>query len=263
MGTIKALLPKEHGAYGQVAFPLATVLVIGHAGASALLLAVATVALFLAHEPLLIILGRRGPRVRAQHGREAVRWLAALCTIGVVGAVAALRQLSHADWWALVVPALPAAVLFVAIVRGAEKTGVSEACASCAFAGAALPVAVAGDVPAAAGAAVTVAFGVSFVLATLAVRAIILRVRGGGDPAAAGALRRAVLFAAPAALAGIGIACHVRLLPWTALAGSVPGLAVAVLLVLFPPPASRLRSVGWTLIGASVLTSGVLIAGLR
>ena len=259
---IAALLPKEHGAYGQVGFPLVTVLLIGATSAPAQLLVLTVVTLFLAHEPLLIAMGRRGPRVRRELGAPAMSWLAALCTVAAAASAAALRQFSYADWWTLLVPALPAAAVLVAIRRGAEKTGVAEICASCAFAGAAFPVGAAGGVRLIDAAAVSVVFAVNFVLATLAVRALIVRVRGGGDPPAAAGLRRAALVTALVALMAIGIACYGRVFPTTAFIATVPGLGAVTRLTLYPPPVSRLRSVGWMLIGSTVVTSAVIVAGL-
>ncbi len=52
-----AFLPKEHGAYGQLAFPLVTALAVSGTSVPAGLIALAVVACFLAHEPLLVLLG--------------------------------------------------------------------------------------------------------------------------------------------------------------------------------------------------------------
>src|SRR5512144_1851394 len=71
-----SLFPREHGAWGQLAFPLATGLNIGRPGPAAFLLCAAVVAAFLGHEPLLVVLGQRGHRARDAHGRRALRALA-------------------------------------------------------------------------------------------------------------------------------------------------------------------------------------------
>ena len=47
------MLPKEHGAYGQLLFPIATALAIGHPGPGAALLSAAALCAFLGHEPLV------------------------------------------------------------------------------------------------------------------------------------------------------------------------------------------------------------------
>jgi Cu/Ag efflux pump CusA len=48
---VKVLLPKEHGAYGQIAFPLATAFAVAGVSAAGLFLCITAVAGFLAHEP--------------------------------------------------------------------------------------------------------------------------------------------------------------------------------------------------------------------
>ena len=67
-----SLLPKEHGAYGQIAFPLATAFVVAGVSTAGLLLAAAVVAGFLAHEPAAVLLGLRGARPLV-HGSDARR----------------------------------------------------------------------------------------------------------------------------------------------------------------------------------------------
>ena len=67
------LIPREHGAYGQLLMPLLVSLVIGGAAAGALALAAAAVAAFLAHEPLLVLLGQRDGRASRDRNADARR----------------------------------------------------------------------------------------------------------------------------------------------------------------------------------------------
>lgn len=64
-----SLWPKEHGAYGQAAFPLLAAFGVAGPSPAGVLLAVAVAAGFLAHEPAVILLGRRGPRARREMSR--------------------------------------------------------------------------------------------------------------------------------------------------------------------------------------------------
>jgi hypothetical protein len=50
------MLPKEHGAYGQIAFPILTAFLVSGVSVAGLLIAAAVVAGFLAHEPAAILL---------------------------------------------------------------------------------------------------------------------------------------------------------------------------------------------------------------
>ena len=110
-----ALLPKEHGAYGQMAFPLITALVVCGATAPALFTVVAIVTGFLAHEPALVLLGMRGARARRELARDARRWMlvlgAATCTAGALAVLTAPRDVL----WSFAVPLLPAVLLAGAI----------------------------------------------------------------------------------------------------------------------------------------------------
>src|SRR5687767_8382553 len=99
--------PKEHGAYGQLGFPLVTTL--------------AVVALFIAHEPLVVLLGRRGARIRREQGRRAAAWLAGASATGAAAGAAGFQTASEAVRLALVIPLVPAVILGGAIVARREK----------------------------------------------------------------------------------------------------------------------------------------------
>ncbi|WP_242347070.1 YwiC-like family protein, partial [Anaeromyxobacter terrae] len=84
----RSMLPHEHGAWGQLAMPLLTALAIGRPGLAPSALTAAVVLAFVAHEPLLVLLGQRGRRVAEEEGPRARRWLAATGGLAAVtGAV--------------------------------------------------------------------------------------------------------------------------------------------------------------------------------
>ncbi|MCP4174451.1 MAG: YwiC-like family protein [Fuerstiella sp.] len=58
------LHPKEHGAYAIVGVPLVVALAIGGLNSVAVLVTIATIAGFIANEPLMVLSGRRGERAR-------------------------------------------------------------------------------------------------------------------------------------------------------------------------------------------------------
>ena len=246
-------LPKEHGAYGQLAFPLVTAMAASSASVPAGLIALSAVACFLAHEPLLVLLGMRGPRAKREQRRLACIWLSALSVSAGCAAALALVWLPASARWPLLVPVIPAIPVAVAIAGGKEKTWPAEVGVSLAFSGAALPVAMAAGATIPSAATIATVFALNFVLATLGVRGVILGIRGGGDPVAVRSTRRAVLTLACAVPMAIVLACLGGLLPWTAPAATVPGVATAVWLVASPPPASRLRALGWVLVTAGDL----------
>lgn len=63
--------------------------------------------------------------------------------------------------------------------------------------------------------------------------------------------------------AGLSLGTTVLELSWIALFATAPGLALAAAIARRPPPATRLRTLGWTLVAASSPTELVLLVGLR
>ena len=252
------MLPKEHGAYGQLGFPLVTALIVVGPAYASVLVAAAALALFLAHEPMLVLLGYRGGRARTTDAPRAWWWLTGALVAGTATAILALDATPAGLRWTFLVPALPAAWVAYAAIHGHEKTSLGESGAAVAFAAAALPLC-AGAGRADIGAAIAVAFALLFVLATLAVRVIVLRTRAGGDHSAVRRTR-----AATAAIAGFGTLAALLgvsdgLVTWLTIAAIVPGIFFVAALAAFPPPATRLRKVGWSLVAVSALTSLLLI----
>src|SRR3990172_12286720 len=98
-----SLLPREHGAYAGIAFPLITALSLGAPTAVQLLWIAGCVAVFLAHEPLLIIVGERGRRSHTALGARARR-----TAYGLVALAVATGGLG---WW-LAAPTARAALIF-------------------------------------------------------------------------------------------------------------------------------------------------------
>jgi hypothetical protein len=256
------MFPKEHGAYGQLAAPLITAAAAAGVNLAAALLAVAVVAGFLAHEPLLVLLGRRGPRARRESGGRAKVWLAATVAIALASAAAGAWSMTPERRWSLLLPAAPALAVAAAIAAKREKTAVAEVTVAVAFSLAAVPVALAAGASVAAAATIAVVFAVHFVTGTLAVRGIIAAMRGGGDPRAARAIRGVVIALTVCAAAGFALAAARGRLPWGALAAVAPGVAAASWLALRPPPPKQLRRVGWTLVTTTVVAGLVLIATL-
>ena len=254
--------PKEHGAYGQLSFPLVTSLIVSGVSAGSALFALAIVAGFLAHEPLLVVLGLRGPRARRELGRTAIWWLASVTAVLVVCGALAMRWMTPEHRISVMLPLVPALYLFWAAVSGHGKSTAAELAVAIAFSTAAIPLCLLGGSPATTGVVVALAFATNFVLATLAVRVVIVKVRGGGDPRQVAAMRRAVFVLAAAIAAAVIVAAVLGLLPPAPLVSVAPGIIVALWIAASPPPPSKLRKVGWTLVGTSGAIAVLLIATL-
>ena len=255
-----SLLPKEHGAYGQVSLPLLTAFLLAGVSAAGLLIAAATVAGFLAHEPAAVLLGLRGPRAKREGRKEALRWLVVCLAIGTAAGVAALLILAPHARWSIAIPILPALLLAAATARGYDKSWHAQVMAALAFSGAAVPVSMAAGATMASGVAVMIPFALLFVSSTLAVRVVIFRVRGGGDPQAAAATRAAVLVLAAAAAVALAAAAVASVLPSSVLLAAAPGLVTAVVVALHPPAPTHLHRLGWTLLAVSLVTGALVFA---
>lgn len=252
------LIPREHGAYGQLAFPLATALALGRPTPGSVALAAAGVAAFLGHESLLIVLGQRGTRAAREQRAEALRTLGWLGTIAVGTGVTALILLNPLARWALALPAVIALQLAIAVFSGRERTYTGEILAAATLSAVAVPVAIGGGATMRAAFTVFAVFVASFLVATTAVHAII--VRGGHPTGARRMVSAAVTLVAIAVLLLLARAGFVySIAAWAA----VPVSLLALYLVINPPSPRQLRVVGWTLVAATATTSILLIIGLR
>ena len=257
---VKSLLPHEHGAYGQISFPLVTAFAVAGVSTAGLLFTAAVVGGFLAHEPAAVLLGLRGVRARRELCGAARRWLACCLTVSAAAGAGALVTIDPAARWSLAVPLVPTLLLALATVRGKEKSVQGELLAALAFSGAAMPVCMAGGASPAAAAAVAIPFALLFTASTLAVRVTILKVRGGGDPRAAYVTRQAAFSLVGGAIVVLAVAIARNHLSPSVLAAAVPGLLTAAIVAAHPPSPTRLRTLGWALIGVSVVTAAIVVA---
>jgi hypothetical protein len=251
------MIPREHGAYGQLLLPLLTAAAIGRPSPAGLALATAAFAAFVAHEPLLVVLGRRGERVRREEAGRAIRWLTLSAGIALVVGAIGVVWLPAADRWTLVVPLALAALAATWIARGRERTTSGEVVVGAALASASFPVAVASAATPAAALACVSAFVAGFTAATVSVRSIVgaHRHRGKSRAAAIGTIAGTVVGLAILALG------HV-VLP-AAMWAAAPVCGVAFVLAVAAPSPRYLRQIGWTLVAATALTGFILVLAVR
>lgn len=249
----KHLLPREHGAYAELGFPLLSGLILGSPGAAAWLFVAAAVLLFLANEPLVVLLGVRGKRAQQEFAAGARRSLALLGGLGIAAGLAAL-WLAPAQARALaLVPAVLALGLVPVVLSKNLKTLPGEVVAGAAFSAMHLPVAAAAAVSGSALWGPPVLWFAVTVSATLAVHAIKSRVTGATPwvvPAATWTARLALLGA---------LAAWVWVPGWrtVALAACLPlaGVVAVNRLALSP---RKLKHVGWAVVAANALAVTVL-----
>lgn len=253
------MVPREHGAYGQLLFPLLTAMAMGRPSFAALAVGAGAVAAFVAHEPLLVLLGRRGARARRAQRHEARWWLLVCGAAALFLGATAVALLPAASRWTVSVPLTLTAVAAVWIARGKERSTSGEILVAAALASVSFPVAVASAVSTMGALTCALVFTAAFTAATVSVRAVIRAAHGTGGPvervAALGTV--VLLLTGVAALALSGVILPAGL--WAA----SPVCAVALVLALAIPPPRYLRQIGWMLVGASPLTGVILTAAVR
>ena len=251
----RSLLPQEHGAWGQLAMPLLSALLVASVTPAALLLTGATVLGFLAHEPALLLIGHRGFRARDEAGPRARRWLARLLPGAAACGALGLWLAPVAARWAMLVPLLLTAAVAGFVLARRERTIPGELTVVTALASSGFAVALAAGAPLPVAAAATATWVLAFATSVFAVRVVLARSlsRGTVELGLRNGLAVLLIGAGGAAVA------------WRLGLGSVVGLAVAptallsLLVCLLPFSARQLKTLGWGLVASSTATLLLLV----
>ena len=254
------LLPREHGAYAQVIFPLLTALALGNRSAPQFLWAAASMALFVAHEPLLILAGERGRRSHAELSEHAQR-LATILSLIALGAGAL-------GWWhapqaarvAVIVPLGLGVFLVPLIINHHEKSLPGELLASLTFSTMLIPIALAGGVGLRPALIASAVWSTIFSLGTFMVRAAIANVKKNAPSRwpvyASTALGLAAILASSMLLL-------IDVLPVLAAAAILPAALITLGCNLAGVHPRHLRIMGWSLVASNVIALAALTIGLR
>jgi hypothetical protein len=256
--TLGLQLPREHGAYGELLFPLVSALVMTGPGSAPMILALASVLAFLAHEPLLVVLGQRGARVVAQRGTAARRLLVAVAGLAAVAGAAGVACTPPAARAATLVPLALGTAVALLVWRRRERTLAGELVVAAALSSCGLAVAAAGGVPLRVAAGCWVIWLLAFAVVNVTVRALIerWRTRGAVD-------RRPVAAALGGAVLGAAALLVSRdLLTRVALVALLPTTVTALALTAVPIAPRQLRATGWALMAATAATAASLAFGI-
>jgi len=250
----KHLIPREHGAYAELGFPLLSGLLVASPGWASFLFAAAALLFFFANESVVVLAGARGKRLQEAQGPAARRMLSVLGALGALAGLAALALAPGIARWLALVPAAFALCLVPAVLSKNLKTLPGEAIAAAAFSSMHLPVAAAGGAEGALLWGPPAMWFATTMVATFAVHAIKARVTGARAwvvPVAS--------FAAPVALAAaLVIAWAFPPIRAVALAACLPLAGVVALDRLALSP-KKLKQVGWTVVAANALAITVLV----
>lgn len=241
------LQPKEHGAYAILAVPIVTALLIAGPTAVGFTVAVASLAGFLAHEPLLVAWGHRGGRAQAATP-AAKRRLLVLLGAAVACGILAMVLGSQSVRWSLVGCLLLAATSFLLAVAGKHRTmggqlwgviGLSVPC---------VPILLAGDLSTHQTLSIWFAWLIGFTSTTAAVRGVI---------AAQKRKPRSLHWALVTAMS-VSV-CLAAMVGSEASLCVLPMIVISWGLLFWPPPAKQIRRVGWTLVAGTVAAAVLLI----
>lgn len=247
----RSLWPREHGAYVQLLVPLCTALIATGGSLASAAIALGACLAFLASEPLRVVVGARGPRLREALGPRARVRLALLGAAALLlgGVGLALAPPAALGLSALV--AVPLGFVLVAATRRAEGTVLGELAAAIGLAGAAAPVAVAGGMRALDALTIWGAWSLAYATTVIAVHHVIARHRRGPTAASLGRWLGV-------ALAAAGLAALIAIAPIAWFAAPLVAAAVAVLIVT--PPATRLRAIGVAFLALSLVAAACAVA---
>jgi len=247
------LMPREHGAYAQLAFPLLSGLMLGRPTLPALGFALTAVVFFLAYEPLVVLLGVRGVRLQREQGEAARRQLAVLAPLGFLLGLAALVGCPPDALLLVSLPAGLLAMLLPLVPARRVKTLAGETVVAAALASMHLPIAAAGGVQGVKLWGPALVWFAGFFLAILAVHAIKARhkQRAGWIGVAA------EVSAGGCVLAALALALAVPQLRMLGVVLAVPAVAVLAVIAARVHPRA-LKRVGWTLVAADTATLALL-----
>lgn len=246
---MRSLWPREHGAYAQLATPIAAALAVRTPTWPAVLLAVAALGAFLANEPLLVVLGHRGPRMRETDGARARRRLVLLATVALICGATGLVLAPHASRLAAAAIAVPVLALIAFAYRKAQHSLGGETLAALALPSAAIPIALASNVPEESAILLGSSMAFGYAGSVVAIHRVLARKRVRWHDFV-------LLAIAVAAIAGLVLLAF----EWPVTSVAIPLLLVSAALFVRPPHARRIRAIGVALVVASVVSLGLAIA---
>mgnify|MGYP001477224901 FL=1 len=265
MVTERRMIPREHGAYAELLFPIVTVFLGGSPTMATWLLAVGTIAAFLANEPLLVLVGQRGTRLQRSEGDRAKRALLIFSMFALLAGVSGIVMAPRPAQLAVVLPVLLGGTLILLAIQGLERSVFGETLAAAALSATAVPIGLSAGLDLTASLAIALIWAVIALLGTAVVRLTVSRTKAKTeDEERTVALKRALLIAACVFVIAIGVAAPFgsRLGLWV-LAAAVPVALVVLVMAALRPTARRLRLMGWSLVAANLVSLIAVVTTLK
>ncbi len=259
------MVPREHGAYAELLFPIVSVVLGGAPTTSTWLLATGAIGAFLANEPLLVLAGQRGSRMQREESDRAKRALLVFGLVALGAGIAGLVLASRPVQYAVAAPLLLGVLLVMLAVQGLERSMFGEVLAAAALSSIAVPIGLSTGLGLTASLAVALIWLTTSLLGTAVVRLTIARTKGKTDEDSRRVrFKRALLVLACLLVIAVGVAAPYgsRLGLWV-LAAAVPVAVVVLLMAALQPTARRLRLMGWSLVAANLCSLIAVVTTLK
>ena len=259
------MIPREHGAYAELLFPMAAVFLGGTPTTPSWLLAIAAIACFIMNEPLLVLFGQRGARAQREQGGRARRALFLLVLVAIAAGIPGLWLAPREAQYAVALPLLLGVAVMMMAVQGLERSGMGETMAAAALSSVAVPLGLASGLSVLASLAVAAIWLVASLLGTSVVRLTVARTRAKTDQE----LRRVRAMRALLITTSFGVIAVGAMAPLTPrgplwiLTAALPVAVVVAALAIARPTARSLRSIGWGLVLANVFTLIAVVSALK
>ncbi len=259
------MIPREHGAYAELLFPMAAVFLGGTPTTSSWLLAIAAIACFIMNEPLLVMFGQRGARTQREQGGRARRALILLMLVAIAAGIPGLWLAPPQAQYAIVLPLLLGVGVIMMAIEGLERSGMGETMAAATLSSIALPLGLASGLSVPSSIAVVAIWLVASLLGTSVVRFTVAGTRAKTDEELRRVwVTRVLLIFACVVVIGIGAAAPFapRGSLWI-LTAALPIAIVVAVIAMARPSARNLRSIGWGLVLANFCTLIGVVAALK
>ena len=266
MGTAqRKMVPREHGAYAELLFPIVCVVLGGAPTSSTWLLAIAAIGAFLSNEPLLVLFGQRGTRMQRDESDRAKRVLLIFSIVALGAGIAGLSLASTQVKYATLVPLLLGVTLVMLAVQGLERSMFGEGLAAVTLSSIAIPLGLSAGLGRTVTVAVALLWLTTSLLGTAAVRLTVARTKArsqkelGRVAFKRGAL---VLVSSVTILLGVlGLSGSRDGL--SILAAAIPVALVVLGVAALRPTARRLRLMGWSLVAANLCSLIAVVTTLK
>ncbi len=261
----RKMVPREHGAYAELLFPIVSVLLGGAPTTSTWLLAIGAIGAFLANEPLLVLFGQRGTRMQREESDRAKRALLIFSLLALGAGITGLVLASTQVQYAILVPLLLGVTLVLLAIQGLERSMFGEALAAVTLSSIAIPLGLSAGLGRTATISVALLWLTASLLGTAAVRLTVARTKAKTDED-----RRRVAFKRFVLILVCAVAIVVGVMGLSGtraglsiLAAAMPVALVVLVVAALRPTARRLRLMGWSLVAANLCSLIAVVTTLK